>query len=153
MAEEMGVADVRRLLVPQGIEVLELDADTSTAPLAAAALGTDVASIVKSLPFVAGDEPVLVLASGDRSVDLGRMRAVFGVESIRLAKPSEVLSVAGYRVGGVPPLAHRTTLRTLFDRRLLKKGQVYAAAGAGNAIFPIEPDRLVAMTGAEIVDL
>ena len=145
--------DVRRELMPHGIEIRRLDADTSTAQLAAGALGTTVGSIAKSLLFMADDRPVLVVTSGDRTVDTHRLQEVTGAERVRLARPAEVLSITGYRVGGVPPVAHATSVRVLMDRTLLSYPTVFAAAGAVDAIFPVSPDRLREITAAEVVDV
>lgn len=150
--EPLGVAEVRRYLEPEGIEVVELPADTSTAVLAAQALGTSVPAIVKSLLFLAVREPVLVLASGDRRVDGRALARELGVKKVRMATPEECTALSGYAVGGVPPLAHRRPLRTLFDRNLLEHGTVYAAAGAYNAVFAVTPSRLQELTGAELTD-
>jgi Cys-tRNA(Pro) deacylase len=153
MAEEpLGVDDVRRRLEPEGIEVVELPANTSTAVLAAQALGTSVPAIVKSLLFLADGEPVLVLASGDRKVDSRALAREMGVKKVRMATPDECVVLAGYAVGGVPPIGHRRPLHTRFDRHLLEHETVYAAAGAANAIFAIAPQRLLELTGAEITD-
>jgi Cys-tRNA(Pro) deacylase len=153
MADEpLGVADVRRRLEPEGIEVAELPADTSTAVLAAQALGTTVPAIVKSLLFLADGEPVLVLASGNRKVDSRALAREMGAKKVRMATPDECVVLAGYAVGGVPPIGHRQPLRTRFDRHLLEHETVYAAAGAANAIFAIAPQRLLELTGAEITD-
>lgn len=147
------VADVRAFLQPLGVEIRELSTDTSTALLAAQALGTSVASIVKSLLFVANESPILVLVAGDRKVNVRRLESILGVGKARLATPDEVIGATGFAVGGVPPVAHATTLRVLMDRYLLDHETVYAAAGAQNAIFAITPGRLVAIAGAQVADV
>lgn len=153
MTEELlGVSAVRHYLEPEGIEVVELPADTSTAVLAAQALGTTVPAIAKSLLFLADGEPLLVLASGDRRVDARSLAREVGAKKVRMATPEQCIALAGYAVGGVPPVAHRRPLRTLFDRHLLEHEVVYAAAGAYNAVFAVAPERLQALTGAEITD-
>lgn len=151
-AQPLGVEVVRQRLDPEGIEVLELPADTSTAVLAAQALGTTVPAIVKSLLFLADGEPVLVLASGDRRVDARALARELGVKKVRMATPEQCIALAGHAVGGVPPVAHRQPLRTLFDRHLLDHETVYAAAGAPNAVFAVSPQRLQELTGAEMTD-
>lgn len=148
----LGVDQVRARLAPQGIEVIELPADTSTALSAAEALRTTVPSIVKSLLFLADGEPLLVLAAGDRRVNARRLAADVGAKKVRMATPAQCMEIAGYAVGGVPPLGHRRPLRTLIDRHLLALSTVYAAAGAGNAIFAIAPKRLLELSGAEVTD-
>ncbi len=150
--DRLSVADVRTWLAAHGIAVVELPADTSTAVLAADALGTTVATIVKSLLFLAGGEPLLVLAAGDRKVNARRLARELGVGKVRLAGPEDVIALTGYVVGGVPPVAHRAPLRTLIDRSLLAHPTIYAAAGASNAVFPITPDRLLEITGGELID-
>jgi prolyl-tRNA editing enzyme YbaK/EbsC (Cys-tRNA(Pro) deacylase) len=147
------VDDVRVVLEPRGYHVLELPDDTSTAPLAAEALRTPVATIVKSLLFLAADEPVLVLAAGDRRVSPPLLALHLGVSAVRLARPKEVLDITGYPVGGVPPVAHEQPLRTAMDRYLLGHDVVYAAAGAANAVFGIPPRELLTLAGAEPADV
>jgi prolyl-tRNA editing enzyme YbaK/EbsC (Cys-tRNA(Pro) deacylase) len=62
-------------------EFVELAASTRTAQEAAAATGTTVAQIVKSLLFLAGNDPVLVLASGSNRVSLAKLAAHLGAPS------------------------------------------------------------------------
>ena len=132
---------------------MEMPADTSTSVLAAEALGTTVGAIVKSILLLSDGKPVLVLAPGDRRVSKDRLCELTGSMMVRLAKPDEVLAITGYQVGGVPPLAHGSVLPILMDRRLLDQGVVYAAAGASNAIFAVEPDLLRRITAAKVVDV
>jgi Cys-tRNA(Pro) deacylase len=151
-AEALSVDTVREYLQRLNIGVQELPADTSTAELAARALGTTVGTIVKSLVFRAGDESILVLVAGDRKLDARKMARQLGVTRVRLLPPDEVMTVAGYPVGAVPPVALRRRLRTLLDKNLLGHPTVYAAAGARNAIFPIGPEQLQELTDAELTD-
>jgi Cys-tRNA(Pro) deacylase len=148
----LGVEDVARLLDTYNIAVRTMTADTSTAESAAQALHTDVASIVKSLLFMHGSAPVLALVSGTRSVIPARLAAVVGADSVRLARPQEVRSQTGYTVGGVPPVAHRHSLRVVMDRHLTEVPLLYAAAGSSSAIFEIRPEELSRIANAEVHD-
>jgi prolyl-tRNA editing enzyme YbaK/EbsC (Cys-tRNA(Pro) deacylase) len=134
--------------------VRELPADTSTAEAAARAVGAPQGSIVKSLVFLADGEPILVLVSGDRRADVKRLRTALGLSKrrLRIAQPLEVLEQTGFEVGGVPPVGHETPLRTLIDRSLSRFTTVWAAAGNAHAVFPIEYERLVAITRGEVMD-
>ncbi|MEZ5343459.1 MAG: YbaK/EbsC family protein [Acidimicrobiales bacterium] len=51
-------------------------------------------------------------------------------------------------IGGVPPFAHSTTVRTWIDPHLLTFDQVWAAAGTPRHVFGISPSDLVRLTGA-----
>jgi len=147
-----GVADVRAYLTPRDISVRELQADTSTAELAARALDTTVGTIVKSLLFFADEEPILALVAGDRKLNARQLARELSARAVRLAKPAEVIERTGYAVGGVPPVAHVHASRVLVDRSLLAYPTVYAAAGAGNAVFACSPERLVDLTEGELFD-
>jgi prolyl-tRNA editing enzyme YbaK/EbsC (Cys-tRNA(Pro) deacylase) len=152
------VERVRQALAAAGLDsglVRELPADTSTAETAARAVSAPQGSIVKSLIFLVDGEPLLVLVAGDRRADVKRLRAELGLSKrrLRIALPDEVLAQTGFEVGGVPPLGHRSPLRTLIDRSLGRFETVWAAAGNAHAVFPITYQRLVEITGGEVMDL
>lgn len=152
------VARVREALLAAGLGadlVQELPADTSTAEAAARAVEAPLGSIVKSLVFWADDAPLLVLVSGDQRADVKRLRTVLGLSKrrLRIARPSEVLAHTGFEVGGVPPVGHEERLRTLIDHTLSRFDTVWAAAGTANAVFPISYERLVSLTGGEVMNL
>ena len=131
-------------------EVREFDESTHTAAEAAAAIGCDVAAIVKSLLFEADDAPLLVLASGTNRVDTAALGARLGA-SIGKADAAAVKSATGYSIGAVPPLGHPAPLRTVFDETLLDLAEVWAAAGSATAVFAIAPAELARLTNAEVL--
>jgi prolyl-tRNA editing enzyme YbaK/EbsC (Cys-tRNA(Pro) deacylase) len=133
-------------------EVVEFAESTRTAAEAAAAIGTGVAQIAKSLVFLAGDEPVLVIASGANRVSTAKLAALVGAP-VRRADADAVRRASGYPVGGVPPLGHATPLRVLLDRDLLAFDEIWAAAGTPNAVFRIAPEELVRVTGGALADV
>src|ERR671925_346287 len=98
-------------------EVIRVPDSTRTAVEAAAALGTSVAQIVKSLVFIADDQPLLVLTSGSERVSLDKVRAIVGGD-VRRADADTVKRLTGYAIGGVPPLAHASPARVLMDPHL-----------------------------------
>ena len=152
------VQRVRAALEHAGLNpdlVRELPADTSTAGAAARAVGAPQGSIVKSLIFLAGGRPTLVLVSGDKRVDVKQLRATLGLSKkrFRIARPAEVLEHTGFEVGGVPPVGHTQPLPTLIDSSLSRFKTIWAAAGSGHAVFPIAYQDLVAITGGQVLDI
>lgn len=133
-------------------EVVELPARTATAAEAAAAVGCDVAAIAKSLVFLVGEEPLLVIASGAHRVAEGRLAALAG-GPVRRPDADTVRRLTGFPVGGVPPLGHDRPLRTLLDSDLLGHPRIWAAAGTPHALFAIAPGELAALAGAEVADV
>ncbi|CAN5343318.1 YbaK/EbsC family protein [soil metagenome] len=130
-------------------EIREMDDTTHTALDAANALGCPVEAIVKSLLFIAIDEPVLVLASGPNRVDTELVAGIVGVP-VEMADAKSVKRVTGYSIGGVPPLGHPLPIRTVMDETLLGLDVVWAAAGSAKAVFPIEPTRLAELVSATV---
>ncbi|HWE62040.1 MAG TPA: YbaK/EbsC family protein [Chloroflexota bacterium] len=148
------VERVALALRQQGIEprIVEFAQSTRTAEEAAHALNTEVARIVKSLLFLAGERPLLALVSGSNRVAPARLAAALDAPITR-ADAATVRAVTGFAIGGVPPLGHAVALPIVCDADLLRYDIVYAAAGTPNAVFPIAPPDLVRITQAQVVDL
>ena len=134
-------------------QILEFPQSTRTARDAAAAVGTTVAQIVKSLVFLAGGRPVLVLGSGANRVDGAKLAAAAGVVRVAKADAELVRDVTGFAIGGVPPVGHRSTLPVYLDRDLMAFDVVYASGGTPNTVFPIAPRELARLTAATVADL
>jgi prolyl-tRNA editing enzyme YbaK/EbsC (Cys-tRNA(Pro) deacylase) len=126
---------------------------TKTAADAARAIGCDVDQIVKSLVFVADDEPVLVLTSGRNRVDTAKLAALCDTGAARRASPDEVRTATGFAIGATPPFGHPRPLLAFVDRGLLALDEVWAAAGTPDAVFPLPPAELVRLAGATPADL
>jgi Cys-tRNA(Pro) deacylase len=133
-------------------QITEFAESTHTAEEAAAAVGAHVGQIVKSLVFLAGNEPILALVSGAHKVDARKLADVAGAP-IKRADADMVRDATGYSIGGVPPLGLARQLRTYFDEALLQYPVVWAAAGTPNAVFPISPQQLARITDATVVSL
>lgn len=151
---KQSVERVRAALSSAGIDVsiTEFADSTRTAEDAAKAIGTSVGQIVKSLVFAAGDEPVLALVCGTNRLDPHKLESLCGV-AVKRADAQYVRDTTGYAIGGVPPIGHKTRMRTYVDRDLLQYGTVWAAAGTPNSVFPIAPGELVRITGATVADI
>lgn len=136
---------------PHAPRWLEVAARTSQE--AADALGVQLGQIAKSVIFrrLADDAAVLVVTSGDRRVDEARVSARVG--PIGRADAAFVKARTGFAIGGVAPVAHLTPPVMLLDRDLGRFERIWAAAGHPNGVFPMTPDELAALTGAEVADV
>jgi prolyl-tRNA editing enzyme YbaK/EbsC (Cys-tRNA(Pro) deacylase) len=110
---------------------------TKTAEDAARAIGCPVSAIVKSLVFVADDEPVVALIPGDLRLDPAKLSVAAGAATARRANLDEVREASGYAAGGTPPFGHVTALRVFADPSLRRNDPVWAAAGTPTTVFPI----------------
>jgi len=147
-------ARVQSALQTLGVEceVIVLAESARTAAQAAAACGVAVGQIVKSLVFLAGEEPILVLVSGANQADERRLGELSG-QTVRRADADVVRGATGYAIGGVPPVGHPRALRVFIDRDLLAYDHLIAAAGTPHAVFPITPTELCRVTGGAVSDL
>ena len=135
------------------IETRKFPEGTKTAQDAADAIGVGVGQIVKSLVFGVDDEIVMALVSGSNQLDEKKLAAAAGGAKCKRVDADAVRAATGFPIGGVPPLGLATQLRVFIDPDLLQYSEVWAAAGTWNDVFPIEPARLVAVTGAVLADL
>jgi prolyl-tRNA editing enzyme YbaK/EbsC (Cys-tRNA(Pro) deacylase) len=150
----MGVPAVRAFFAEHApdLEVLELDADTSTVTNAAAAHGVAPGQIAKTLAFHVGGDPVLLVARGDARIANAKMKAAFGGKA-RMLDTERVAELTGHPPGGVCPFALATPLPVYCDVQLRDFAVVLPAAGATNSAVAIRPDRLADLTGAPWVDV
>jgi prolyl-tRNA editing enzyme YbaK/EbsC (Cys-tRNA(Pro) deacylase) len=139
------------------IEVTRFEESTHTAAEAAAALGAELAQIVKSLVFVVdaedGPEPLLCLVSGPNRVDLARLAAVTGESDLRRATAREAHELTGFSIGGIPPIGHSRPVRAIMDPDLGRYPTVWAAAGLPTAVFPVAPGTLRMLANATVAPI
>lgn len=131
------------------LQIIELDQNTSTAPLAAQALGLEVGQIAKSILFkTKGDDYLMVVSAGDVKMDSKAIKETVG-QRVRMANPEEVLNVTGFSIGGVCPFALANEVPIYLDESLLRYDVVYAAAGTANTALPITFQELQEVTGGQ----
>jgi prolyl-tRNA editing enzyme YbaK/EbsC (Cys-tRNA(Pro) deacylase) len=138
--------------LPFDIEPLVFPAGTKTSADAAAAIGCELSAITKSMVFMAGDDPVIVLMPGDLRVDTDKLTALTG-EVARRASLEEARSHTGFAAGGTPPFGHPLPITTYADLRLRRHQELWAAGGTPTTVFPIDREALIAATDAVWGDL
>ncbi|MGA2491308.1 MAG: YbaK/EbsC family protein [Anaerolineales bacterium] len=145
------IQDILSRLGPD-FQVTEFTKSTRTAQEAADRVGCQLGQIVKSLIFrgQASDKAILVLTSGSNRVDEGKIGQYAG-EAIARADPDFVRRMTGFAIGGVPPVGHTQPIETYLDEDLMQYTEVWAAAGAPNAVFKLASSDLVKITDGKIV--
>ena len=149
-------AKVQEAIAALGLpnRVIELEQPVRTAAEAAAAVGCNVRQIAKSIIFMTANSkrPVLVVTSGANRVNEEKMATMVG-EPLARAPASFVRDQTGFAIGGVPPLGHRRKVETFIDLDLMSLEEIWAAAGHPNALFRVEPDELLTMSGGRVVSV
>ena len=148
------VERVRAALVKAGHAdtISEFPEGTRTAQDAANAAGCTVAQIAKSIVLRAGEQVVLVVASGPNRVDLAKVAAAIG-GSAKSADGRWVRDVTGFAIGGVPPIGHTANVRIFIDADLMALDPIWAAAGTPRHVFKTSAAELTRMTGGTVTDV
>ena len=129
----------------------ELSETARSARDAAAALGCEVGAIVKSLVFLVGERPVMVLVAGDRQCAIEALPAALGFEGeARRADADVVRRATGFAIGGVAPLGHPAPLPTMIDASLGRFATIWAAAGHPHCVFATSLEELTRLTGGTV---
>lgn len=152
---ERGEKDVRAFFEAAGIdkEIRSFDESTHNSEAAAKTLGVEIGQIAKTILLMADGSPVVVVISGDRRVDLRKVKALRGARRVRLAGPDDVVAHTGFAVGAVSPVALPDGIPVYLDRSLRRFEVIYPAAGETNNMFVTTPDELLALARAEETDL
>ncbi len=146
----------QQLLVEAGIntQVVEFELPTRTSAEAATAVGCAIAEIAKSVVFRAktSGQAVVVVASGDNRVCEEKVAKLVG-EKLGRANADFVRESTGYAIGGVSPLGHANPVKMILDADLQAFATVWAAGGTPFSVFPLTPNELEKLTGANWADI
>ena len=152
--ESAAVARVRNALAQAKIaaEIVELPGAARTAKAAAEFLGCELGQIANSLVFraVTSGEPLLVMSSGAKRVDLERLASVAG-EPVAKADAEFVKRSTGFAIGGVAPVGHVAPLRTWVEESLAAYPDLWAAAGHPHTVFRLAYADLLRITGGAAI--
>lgn len=157
MALSKSAESVQKSLEAKGLKftVVELEASTRTANDAAAAIGCQVAEIIKSLLFRTKEtaKPILVLASGINRVNERAIERYVG-EPVTKADADYAREVTGFAIGGIPPVGHKQAIAAIFiDEDLMQYETLWAAAGTPFAVFSLPAAKLAMATGGKVVSI
>ena len=110
----------------------ELPQSSATVDLAAAALGVEPGRIAKTLSFLVGERPILVVAAGDTKIDNASYKARFGAKA-KMLTPEQAVELIGHPVGGVCPFAVNDGVEVYLDESLKRFQTVFPACGSSNS--------------------
>lgn len=148
------VQEVMAWLAERGIEVWQYEEPTPTAETAAAAVGCCPAEIAKTLLFIVGGTPLIVVTSGDMKVKSSLLKKGTSMSGkVQLPQAEDVRLMTGYEPGGVCPFLLPDELPIFLDRSLMRFDKVYTAAGDDNSAVPVTCAELHALTKGVWVDV
>lgn len=134
----MSVEKVKDHFARHGMEgrVLEFDASSATVELAAEAVGCEPARIAKTLSFLVGDTPVLIVAAGDARIDNPKFKARYHTKA-KMIPREDAEALIGHAVGGICPFAVNEGVEVYLDESLKRFDTVFPAAGSSNSAIEL----------------
>lgn len=120
--KKKGYAD--RIIIPEQ--------SSATVEEAAAALGCEPGMIAKTLSFLQGEQPVLILAEGTARIDNSKYKARFGCKA-KMIPADKVEELIGHDIGGVCPFGINEGVPVYLDESLKRHEVVYPAAGTNHS--------------------
>ncbi|MDO5539351.1 MAG: YbaK/EbsC family protein [Eubacteriales bacterium] len=139
----MAIEKVKEYFKKYGMEerVLEFPVSSATVELAAEALHCEPCRIAKSLSFMVGEEPILVVTAGDAKVDNHKYKEKFGKKA-RMLSAREAETLIGHAVGGVCPFAVNEGVTVYLDESLKRFKTVFPACGSSNSAIELTIEEL-----------
>ena len=116
--------------------VREFEVSSATVELAAQALGVEGARIAKTLSFMVGEQPVLILMAGDVKVDNPKYKAVFHTKA-KMMTPEQLEEYVGHQIGGVCPFGIKDGVDVYLDESLKRFNTVFPACGSSNSAIEL----------------
>lgn len=128
--------------------VIELKESTATVALAAEALGVEPGMIAKTMSFLQGEQPVLILTEGTAKVDNRKYKDTFHAKA-KMIPFEQVEEVTGHAPGGVCPFGIKDGIEVYLDESLKRFETVYPAAGDDHSAVRLTIPELEEVSGAK----
>ncbi|MBR2454969.1 MAG: YbaK/EbsC family protein [Clostridia bacterium] len=116
--------------------VQEFSVSSATVELAAQALGVEGAKIAKTLSFMVGEQPILILMAGDVKVDNSKYKGFFHAKA-KMMSPDQLEEYVGHQIGGVCPFGIKNGVDVYLDESLKRFETVFPAVGGSNSAIEL----------------
>lgn len=144
----MSIEKVRTYFARYGMEdrILEFPVSSATVELAAEALHCEPCRIAKTLSFLMGEDPILIVAAGDTKIDNPKYKAQFGTKA-KMLTPEQAETRIGHAVGGVCPFGIEPGVKVYLDVSLKRFQTVFPACGSSNSAIELTIPELEQYSG------
>lgn len=144
----MSIEKVRTYFARYGMEdrILEFPVSSATVELAAEALHCEPCRIAKTLSFLVGEDPILIVAAGDTKIDNPKYKGQFGTKA-KMLTPEQAEMRIGHAVGGVCPFGIEPGVKVYLDVSLKRFQTVFPACGSSNSAIELTIPELEQYSG------
>ena len=116
--------------------VLEFERSSATVHDAAIAANCTEGEIAKTLSFLVGEQPILIVVAGDCKIDNAKYKQEFSAKA-KMIPFEQVEELIGHQVGGVCPFGTMDNVIIYLDNSLRRFDMVYPACGSSNSAIKL----------------
>lgn len=147
-------ARVREAAAARGLDIeLRERANAASLEEAATILGIEPREIVKTLVVKRSDGSYLfALVPGGRSISWPKLRAVVGVNKLRLPEAELALAATGYERGTITPIGSSNDWPVFADESIVGSRIAMGAGAHGLSLF-VQADDLIRAYDATVADI
>jgi Cys-tRNA(Pro) deacylase len=145
---------VREAAAARGLDIeIRERPEARSLPEAAELLGIQPSGIVKTLVVKRSDDTYLfALIPGGRAISWPKLRAVVGVNKLRLPESELALAATGYERGTITPIGSSTDWPVFADETIVGQRVAMGAGSHGYSLF-VDADELIRAYGATVADI
>lgn len=96
---------------------------------------------------------MLLIVPGDRKADLKAAANALGVKRVRLVPFDQAEDISGYPPGGTPSVGHKTRMKVIVDRSLLRFETIYCGGGSRNKLLELRTTDALRLNDAVIAEI
>jgi len=147
---------IKRYLEGHGVnyKLHVVDGPTMTAQDAATQLHVPLDTIIKTILFTDEKQtPVLAILTGDKRADRKKLAYVVGASKVRIGTPEATTEFAGFEVGVMPPVGHKSKIMTVIDQKVMSFNRVYGGSGSAEALMEIDPHDIARLSDAKVANI
>ncbi len=144
----MSIEKAREHLKQFGMEerIIEFSQSSATVAEAAKAANCREGEIAKTLSFLLGEQPILIVVAGNCKIDNSKYKQEFSAKAKMM--PFEMVEdLIGHRVGGVCPFGIKEGVTVYLDESLKEYEMVYPACGSSNSAIKLTIPELEETSG------
>ncbi|HIE14134.1 TPA: aminoacyl-tRNA deacylase [Candidatus Bathyarchaeota archaeon] len=121
---------------------------------AAKVAGVDLKRLTKNLVSETdAGEHILLVIPGDCRVNLKAAAKALATKRVRLVSFNNAEEISGYPPGGTPTVGHKTPLKTVIDKSLLRFETIYCGGGSRDKLLELKTKDILKLTNAVVADI
>jgi len=126
--------------------IIEFNSSSATVSEAAKAAGCTEGEIAKTLSFIVGEKPILIVVAGDVKIDNSKYKTEYHSKA-KMLPFEDVEKTIGHAVGGVCPFGIKENVSVYLDISLKRFCMVYPACGSSNSAIKLTIEELEKTSG------